>query len=66
MTQPDQNKLEKVRSNKMFDFSYPEKITEKEARELQLNAGYDPAGYGFYLFKTTDMETTWVCATSCE
>lgn len=62
----DQSKLQRVRNGRMFEFTYPEKITEEEAIELQTNASYHPGGYGFYAFKTTETETKWACGDSSD
>ena len=58
--------LKRIRNSRMFEFTFPQEITEHEAMELQINAGYHPAGYGFYAFKATSTESTWKCGDSCD
>lgn len=36
------------------------------ARNLQINLGYDPAGYGFYDFAILNSKTYWFCRRSCD
>jgi hypothetical protein len=43
-----------------------EKITEDQASDIQTQKGYNPAGYGFYSFKTTQTTSTWECSSSCD
>jgi hypothetical protein len=47
-------------------FTYIKIITKEEAIEIQSNAGYHPAGYGFYNFKHIDGNTKWYCFKSCD
>lgn len=70
------NRLEEIKSktimhrresgSSMYRFSVPMVITEKEAMEVQMSLGYHPAGYGFYGFKATETESTWMCSHSCD
>ena len=36
------------------------------ARNLQIDLGYDPAGYGFYNFAILNSKTYWFCRRSCD
>ena len=36
------------------------------ARNLQIDLGYDPAGYGFYDFAILNSKTHWFCRRSCD
>jgi hypothetical protein len=36
-------------------------LTEKDARELQRDAGFDPDRYSFYFFVSENNKTTWCC-----
>ena len=46
-------------------FKYVGSITEDDAIKLQEEAGYHPAGYGFYGFKSKNGIATWNCSNSC-
>jgi len=47
-------------------FFYPGIITQDEAMKMQEDAGYHPAGYGFYSFASKNDKTTWECSNSCD
>ena len=47
-------------------FTYDGVLTLEEASEMQKDAGYHPAGYGFYSFGVIDGKTTWQCSNSCD
>ena len=47
-------------------FTYDGVLTLEEAAEVQKNANYHPAGYGFYSYGVKDGKTTWQCSTSCD
>lgn len=47
-------------------FEVDRAITQEEAYEIQKEAGYNPAGYGFESFIVTEKKTTWLCWTSCD
>lgn len=47
-------------------FSVPYLISRDDALRLQLQAGYNPQGYGFYAFTPTKEKTTWKCGNSCD
>jgi hypothetical protein len=57
-----------------FEMESEEPITQDMALEAQEKAGYIPAGYGFYAFKTKAYEhsedplyvATWYCSGSCD
>jgi hypothetical protein len=63
---PDQSKLKISRDPKCITFHYPAKLTEKEAVELQINAGFHPAGYGMDGFRAIDTLSSWSCYASCD
>jgi hypothetical protein len=48
------------------NWTYDGILTEAEAAQKQLEAGYHPAGYGFYAFNVKDGKTTWQCSMSCD
>ena len=41
-------------------------ISSIYARNLQIDLGYDPAGYGFYDFAILNSKTHWFCRRSCD
>ena len=41
-------------------------ISSVYARNLQIDLGYDPAGYGFYDFVILNSKTYWFCRRSCD
>ena len=56
-----------------IEFTYHGVITEGEAMNLQEEAGYHPAGYGFYSFRVVTLDpneiegvTSWECQRSCD
>lgn len=57
-----QVELEITRKGSWINFVSNEELSENEALEAQMKAGYHPGGYGFYSFKGK----TWACATSCD
>jgi len=59
-------------SDSMY-FTFPGKLTEGEAMNLQEDYGYHPAGYGFYGYTVVEISTlsgdsitTWECQRSCD
>ena len=59
-------------SNSMY-FTFNGVLTEGEAMNLQEEAGYHPAGYGFYNFRVVTLDpneidgvTSWECQRSCD
>ena len=55
------------------EFSFDGILTEDEAMNLQEEAGYHPAGYGFYNFRVVTLDpneiegvTSWECQRSCD
>lgn len=58
--------ITKQRHSIVFIVTAPEPITEAEAKKIQAEAGYLPAGYGFYCFISSKVEgnsvTTWSCS----
>lgn len=61
-----------TKSYRQIDFraSSEDPITEDQAIEAQITAGYMPQGYGFYDFKVTrkeeGYEATWNCFASAD
>jgi len=47
-------------------FRYVGEITEDEAMEFQLEAGFHPHGYGFYSFTCKNGISKWNCLNSCD
>ncbi len=47
-------------------FSVPHEISREEAIDLQMKAGYHPAGYSFYDFSVSDGISTWKCWDCCD
>lgn len=45
-------------------------LTQEEAKEIQIELGFHPQGYGFYSFKCVFASgrwvSTWVCAVHCD
>jgi len=56
--------VEMVRYNGRVRFSVNERITEREAGEIQEELGYHPFGYGFHSFRRGDGWTAWMCDTN--
>ena len=47
-------------------FTIRGRISEEDAKELQMLKGFHPNGYGFYDHSTTATHTTWKCYNSCD
>jgi|10_taG_2_1085330.scaffolds.fasta_scaffold132213_4 hypothetical protein len=45
----------------IMNFKYVGYITEDRAMQLQINFGYDPAGYGFNNFACINGIARWQC-----
>jgi len=60
------DKVKIVYGERDHTFSIDKEITESEAIEMQIQAGYHPAGYGFYKFKSENGISTWMCGSSCD
>jgi hypothetical protein len=56
----------RVKGMRMHRFTVPWMISEDQARELQADLSYHPAGYGFYRFESSPKETVWYCGDSCD
>ena len=49
-----------------YHWEYEGELTVQEAAQKQTEAGYDPAGYGFYSHKVKDGITTWQSSNNCD
>lgn len=58
--------ITKYNGSRFHFFCVPFAITKEKAIELQTEAGYPPAGYGFYGFDPTISQTVWKCLDSCD
>ncbi len=54
------------RGEKNILFSVPREVSEEEAIELQIKAGYHPAGYSFNSFSVLNGTSTWKCWDCCD
>ena len=64
-------KLEVVKAsvyNQWINFMLETKreISVGELQEIQKEAGFHPAGYGFYSMRKTPFGYIWQCAASCD
>lgn len=60
----------KTRDRVYFQAHRPAPIDEREARRLQVEAGYMPEGYGFDSFRAwpdgSGWTASWSCSSSCD
>lgn len=63
---PVRTSIRKGTSLTWYKWTYQGILTAEEAAEAQKDAGYHPAGYGFYSHNVKDGITTWECSNSCE
>jgi hypothetical protein len=59
-------KLTRHSDRYLIFWRYDGELSSQEASQKQEEAGYHPAGYGFYGYKFSKGITTWTCGSSCD